>query len=95
MNRVGVAANNVEMVGRGENVAPPTLQCREKHVAAVKTFGAVTACLLISYIPAYFAAGGAIPYPSIFLFYLNHLCNPFIYFVCNEEFRKSVISLLK
>ena len=94
MNRVGVAGNNMEMVGRGENVAPPT-QTREKHVVAVKTFGAVTACLLISYIPGYLAAAGIIPYPLILLFYLNHICNPFIYFFCNQEFRKSVVIVFK
>ena len=94
MNRVGVAGNNMEMVGRGENVAPPT-QTREKHVVAVKTFGAVTACLLISYGIGFVVAAQLLPLSFMYLYYINHICNPFIYFFVNQEFRSSVRRLYR
>ena len=94
MNRVGVAGNNMEMVGRGENVAPPT-QTRERHVVAVKTFGAVTLCLLASYIPAFAVASQSLRVEFLFLYYINHLCNPFIYFSFNREFRQSVFAVVR
>ena len=70
MNRVGVTGNNMEMVGRGENVAPPT-QTREKHVVAVKTFGAVTLCFLASYASAFIVRNGVLPLEAFYMYFLK------------------------
>ena len=71
MNRVGVAGNNMEMVGRGENVAQVN-QGRETNVVAVKTFASVTASLLLSYAFAFTVMRKVLPLPCMYLYYLNH-----------------------
>ena len=94
MNRVGVAGNNMEMVGRGENVAPPT-QTREKHVVAVKTLGKLTVFLLFSFTAPYLVQLDVVGFEFNILYYLNHICNPFVYFLFNRQFRQSLLDIVK
>ena len=60
---------------------------RKKHVVAVKTFGAVSVCFLLSYAAAYSVANGISPYAFVYFYFLNHTCNPVIYLLLNREFR--------
>ena len=63
---------------------------RKKHLIAVKTFGAVSLYFLISYFSAFMAANGVIPLAALYLYFLNHICNPVIYLFLNREFRGKV-----
>ena len=72
------------------NLITSQIQTHKKHVVAVKTFLTIWLCLLVSYLPGYFVTLGLLRREAIFLYFINHLCNPLIYFMFNNEFRKSV-----
>ena len=59
----------------------------------VKQFFAITVIYFISFVPQYFG----IIYNSLilrYLFYINQMCNPIVYFVSDSSFRSNVIQLL-
>ena len=66
------------------------IQTRKKHLVAVKTFLSIWVCLIVSYLPGYVVTLGLLHPAAIFLYFINHLCNPLIYFMFNKEFRRSV-----
>ena len=68
---------------------------RNRHVVAVKTFGAVTLCFLISYTAAYAVRSELLPLYADYLYFLNHICNPVIYILLNREFREKVRDLTR
>ena len=68
---------------------------RKRHVVAVKTFGAVTLCFLASYASAFIVRNGVLPLSAFYMYFLNHICNPVIYFLFNREFRAKVRDLIR
>ena len=68
---------------------------RKKHLVAVKTFGAVSLCFLISYVTGYIVAIKLLPLEAAYVYFLNHICNPVIYFLFNREFREKVRGLMR
>ena len=67
---------------------------RRKHVVAVKTFGAVSICFIISYSTVYVMGSRLLPTVVLYLYFLNHICNPVIYLLFNREFRANVRALI-
>ena len=93
-NQVGPVGNQLEMVPRGE-CAPQPVMFKAKHVVAMKTFGMITVCLIVSYFIGFAVAIHLLPKPCVLLYYLNHISNPFIYLFFNSEFRSSVMSIVR
>ena len=79
----------------GPQVALQNGGTRKKHMVAVKTFGAVSLCFLISYVMAYVTANRLIHPEVFYLYFLNHICNPVIYLLFNREFRAKVRELAR
>ena len=67
---------------------------RKRHLVALKTFGAVTICLMTSYCLKFLTLIGYLPLPLIYLYFLNHISNPPIYYMFNKEYRKQVWKLI-
>ena len=64
-----------------------------QHLRAVKMFCLITAFYLLGYVPFGFSKSGLVAREFEFLYFVNHLCNPFIYFIFNTPFRGQVINL--
>ena len=79
----------------GPQAAGQTGGARKKHLVAVKTFGAVSLCFLISYVTGYTVAINLLPLEAAYVYFLNHICNPVIYFLFNREFREKVRDLMR
>ena len=65
-----------------------------KHLVAVKTFGAVSLCFLASYVTSFSVGTGLIPVAALYMYFLNHVCNPVIYFLINRDFREKIRGLV-
>ena len=55
-----------------------------QHLKAVKIFSLITAFYVLGYVPFGFAITGRIAKEFVFLYYVNHICNPIIYVAVNE-----------
>ena len=66
-----------------------------QHMKAVKVFSLITVFYVLGYVPFGFALTGRAPIEFSLLYYVNHICNPIIYFTVNEQFRGDVIGLSK
>ena len=84
----------VEM-SRGGLATASQVGSRRKHVVAVKTFAIVTVCFVLGYAASFLAASGLIDDACNYLYFANHVCNPFIYVALNREFRRSFLALFK
>ena len=66
-----------------------------QHMKAVKIFSLITAFYLLGYVPFGLALVDVLPAEFGFLYYVNHVCNPIIYFAINDQFRRDVIAVFK
>ena len=66
-----------------------------QHMKAVKIFSLITAFYLLGYVPFGLALVDILPAEFGFLYYINHVCNPIIYFAINDQFRRDVIAVFK
>ena len=66
-----------------------------QHMKAVKIFSLITAFYLVGYVPFGLTITSVLRAEFGFLYYINHVCNPIIYFAINDQFRCDVICLLK
>ena len=65
-----------------------------QHLTAVKMFSLITAFYLLGYVPFGLVASGLVPSEALFFYFVNHLCNPVIYFIFHARFRRDVIGLV-
>ena len=99
-NSIAPKQSHIAVVGNpsgttGENQVAGQNRTRRKHVVALKTFGAVFICFVASYVTLYIVGSDLVPIECGLLYFLNHICNPVIYFLFNQEFRQKVKELLK
>ena len=67
-----------------------------QHMKAVKVFSLITAFYLLGYVPfGLTVITDDVPKEFGFLYYVNHVCNPIIYFAINDQFRRDVIAVFK
>ena len=60
---------------------------RRSHLVAVKMFLAITICCFVAYVDSFLVFFGIINWRFGTLYFLNHICNPYIYISLNRSFR--------
>ena len=86
---------HVEMGENSAEGAGGHTTSRKTHVIAVETFGAVSLCFLASYVIGYMTSFRLLPREANFLYFVNHFCNPVIYFLFNKDFRAKFEEIVK
>ena len=66
-----------------------------QHMKAVKMFSLITAFYLLGYVPFGLSKAGVVSDKLKILYFINHICNPIIYFALNDKFRSDIIGLMK
>ena len=64
-----------------------------QHLTAVKMFSLITAFYLLGYVPLCFRRLNFGPIELNFFYFVNHVCNPIIYVIFNDRFRRDVTNL--
>ena len=71
------------------------IRVRRQHMNVVKVFLAVTFCSFFSYAIAMLVFFLILNWRFASLYFLNHVCNPYIYIALNRCFRKKFLDLFK
>ena len=66
-----------------------------KHMTVLKTFFAIIICFIVTYGSAFvFLLSLTDNYFVSYVYFINHINNPFIYFAFSKGYRKDMIDLL-
>ena len=96
-NRVASAGMGMEMSGMGSSsshvASTHSSSARKTHNIALKNFATTSIIFVVSYVFVFCPTMGYLSHSWLYLYFLNHICQPFIYFAFNSEFREHVREL--
>ena len=94
-SRISLAIVGNPTESTGNNMTTDHSRNHKKHVVGLKIFGAISVFYVASYVTLYAVGTHLVPIECAFLYFLNHVCNPVIYYHFNQEFRQKVQEVLK
>ena len=87
-----------QTISSGQTQQPSAINMyvHKKHVTTLKTFIAIMVCYILSFGAAFFILLRLTDNFFVsYIYFINHINNPFLYLAFNKEFRKDVVTLMR